>query len=166
MLAHQDTVVHSHQAPLLHLHAELALAPGVARPQLGRPRVVIQHHRPLHWDPGLFHCHVHRQIEQLGVPVLHPTLGEEEPDQVPAGHALAHYHRLVLNVRGQALGVHLQRYPRHNRPALLTAVVVVVVVVVNLSRLVRLAGQLGDFGDLNRNVEILECEGVSHRDKS
>ena len=110
-LSHQHAVVDPHQAALPHLEAELALAPGVAGPQLRRPRVLVQHHRPLDRYPGLLHGDVHGQVEQLGVPVLHPTLGEQHEDELPAGHVLGHDHCLVLDVGGQALGVHLEGDP-------------------------------------------------------
>ena len=115
---HQDAVVHPHQAALPHLEAELALAPGVTRPQLRRPRVLVQDHRPLDGNPGLLHGYVHGQIEELGVPVLHPALGEQHEDELTAGHVLGHDHGLVLDVRGQALGVHLEGDPH---PGPLTA---------------------------------------------
>ena len=52
--------------------------------------------------------HVHGEVEEFWVPVFHPALGEQHEDELPAGHLSGHDHRLVLDVGGQALGVHLQ----------------------------------------------------------
>ena len=75
-LVHQDAVVDSHQAALLHLQGELALPPGVAGGQLGRPGLVVQDHGA---GDGLAHHHVHAEIKQLGVPVLHFVLAKQLP---------------------------------------------------------------------------------------
>ena len=39
--------------------------------------------------------------------MLHPALGQQQADQLLAGHVLGHNDCLVLDVRSQALGVHL-----------------------------------------------------------
>ena len=76
-LRHQDAVVHPHQAPLLHLQGELAVAPGITRGELSRSGVIVE-------DEGAGHCladhHVHAQVEELGIPVLHLVLAKQLPD--------------------------------------------------------------------------------------
>ena len=75
-LVHEDAVVDPHQAALLHLQRELTLAPGVTGGELGRPGLVVQDHRA---GDGLAHHHVHAQIKQLWVPVLHFVLAKQLP---------------------------------------------------------------------------------------
>ena len=75
-LVHQDAVVDSHQATFLHLQGELALPPRVAAGQLCRSGLVVEDHGP---GDGLAHHHVHAEIKQLGVPVLHFVLAKQLP---------------------------------------------------------------------------------------
>jgi len=75
-LVHQDAVIDPHQAALLHLQGELALTPGIAGGELGRPGLIVQDHGAGH---RLAHHHVHAQIKQLWVPVLHFVLAKQLP---------------------------------------------------------------------------------------
>ena len=52
---------------------------------------------------GDLHC----EVEEVRVPVLHAVLGEQQCDHLTAGGAAGHADGLVLDVRTQALGVHL-----------------------------------------------------------
>ena len=76
-LCHQDAIVDSHQAALLHLQRELALPPGVAQGQLGWPGVVLENDRLAH---SFTDHHFHAEKEQFGVSVLHFVLAKELPD--------------------------------------------------------------------------------------
>ena len=73
---HKHAIVNPHQASLLHLQRELTLSPRVTANQLRGPGVVVQDQGPGH---GLADHHLHAQVKQLWIPMLHLELAKELP---------------------------------------------------------------------------------------
>ncbi len=63
------------------------------------PGVVVQGEGSSEGDPCPLDVDVHGQVEQLGVPVPHLVLAEQQPDQLLRGRLVGHAQGLVLNVR-------------------------------------------------------------------
>ena len=67
--------------------------------------------------PFLLTCladqHLHGEIEEIGVSMLHFVLGQKGVDEFPAGGLVAYTQRLVLDVRPQAFCVDLHRRLKH-----------------------------------------------------
>lgn len=75
--------------------------------QQGGPGVLVEGQDRAHVGPS--HGHLHRQVEEPGVPVSHPVFVEQVLDNLSARRFVRYAERLVLDVRSEALGVHLYR---------------------------------------------------------
>ena len=106
-LVHEDTVVDSHQAALLHLQRKLAFSPGVAQGQLRGPGVLVKHKGAADRTSALVDDNIHGKVEQFGVAVLHLKLGKKLPDDFAGTGVLRHAQRLVLDVGSQTGGKYL-----------------------------------------------------------
>ena len=74
---------------------ELTAAPRVARDHFCWPRILFQ----CDSLKCLVDCHLHSQVEKLGVPVLHPEAAKEPQDDLLAGGVGGYHDRLVCQMR-------------------------------------------------------------------
>ena len=96
-------IVDLDQPSSLGAEDELTASPRVTRDQFCWPRIILQRDGL----KCLVDSHLHGQVEQLGVPVLHPEPAEEPQDDLLAGGVRGYHDCLVCQVRSQTCCIHL-----------------------------------------------------------